>query len=263
VNAWDQIRRAASDRRSGSVEIALRAAEGLGGLDARRDVLRAARALLRAHPAMAILWRLLAETLDAPEPGRAAQRFADRLRAETEAAADGVRWVVTRRANVVFTHSASSSVVLALRRVSKRVERVICSASLPGGEGRAVARRLERDGFAVEVVPDAAIAQACARADVALVGADAVTEKAAVNKVGTRLVALAARDAGIGCYALASTAKMLPEKVWARVHAPLYEATPLSLLDAVVTERGALRPGAVRHAVGRVRIPPELQRMIR
>lgn len=263
MNAWEQIRRAASDRRSGSVEIALRAAEGLAGLDSRRDVLRAARALLRAHPAMAILWRLLAETLDAREPGRAAERFADRLRAETEAAADAVRWVVAKRSNVVLTHSASSSVVRALDRVRRRVAGVICTASLPGGEGRALARRLERDGFAVEVVPDAAVARACARADVALVGADAVTESAAVNKVGTRLVALAARDAGIGCYALASTAKMLPEKVWGRVNAPLYEATPLSLLDAVVTERGALRPGAVRRAVARIRIPAELQRMIR
>lgn len=257
MDAWDVLRRAAADRRSGSLEVALRAAEGIAGLGSRRDVLRAARALLRAHGAMALLWRLLADALEGP-PATAARRFAGRVEAEAAAAADAVRWIVTKRSAVVLTHSSSSGVVSALERVRRRVAGVICTASLPGGEGRALARRLERAGFATEVVPDAAIAAACARADLALVGADAVTEAAVVNKVGTRLVALAARDAGIGCYPIASGSKLLPARAWERVRAPLHEATPLGLFDAVVTERGPLRPGAVRRAVGRVRIPRAL-----
>lgn len=257
VDPWDHIRRAAADRRSGSVDIALRAADGLAALGARRDVLRAARALLHAHPAMASLWRLCSEAYERGAHG--AETFAERLEAETRAASDAVRWVITRRSAVVLTHSASSSVAAALERVQGRVARVICSASLPGGEGRAFARRLERAGFEAGVIPDAALAAAADEAHVALVGADAVTADGVVNKVGTRLLALAARDAGIGCYAIAASAKLLPFAV----EAPTYEETALALFDAVVTERGPQRPGALRRAVARVRIAPEIARLAR
>jgi translation initiation factor 2B subunit (eIF-2B alpha/beta/delta family) len=135
---------------------------------------------------------------------------------------------------------------------------VRCTASIPGGEGRALARRLERAGFDTEVVPDAAVARACDGASVALVGADAVTEDAAVNKVGTRLLALAASDAEIGFYVLAGTSKFLPSRALKLEDAPLYEATPLALIDAVVTERGPLGTAAVRRAVRRLGLPRAL-----
>jgi translation initiation factor eIF-2B subunit delta len=163
----------------------------------------------------------------------------------------------------IVTHSSSSSVASALARVQRRVERVVCTASIPGGEGRTLARRLERDGFDASVVPDAAVARACEEADLALVGADAVTDAGVVNKVGTTPLALAARHAGIGCYPIACSAKLIPRRLWQRVHAPQYEETPFELFDAVVTERGPQRPGSIRRALERVRIPAELMRLAR
>lgn len=251
MDAWDHIRRAVSDRRSGSVDIALRAARGLSGLRTRAETQKAARALVRAHPAMGALRRMCATALD----GGDVDGFARALEAQAAAAADAVRWIVTKRGSVVLTHSASGSVVEALERVRARIALVLCTVSLPGAEGRVLARRLERDGFEVEVIGDAAIAEGAARADVALVGADAVTGDEVVNKVGTRLVALAARDAGIGCYAIACSGKFVPR---AREHAD-YDRTPLELFDAVVTERGPQRPAQIRRAVARVHIPRALE----
>ena len=175
--------------------------------------------------------------------------FVERARAETESAADGVRWVVSSRSNVVVTHSGSSAVQRALQRIRSRVELVLCTASLPGGEGRAFARRLDRDGFPVEVIPDSAAARACDEATLALVGADAITGEGVVNKVGTRSLALAARDAGVGCYAIGCSSKLVGEPIDA---GELFETTALELFDAVLTERGALRPGQVRRAVARL-----------
>jgi len=255
MDPWDHIRRAVSDTRSGSVAIAERASAGFERLTTRRDVMRAARALLRAHPAMGALWRLSAAALEGPEAVRA---YREALTRGTTDAADSTRWVVTKRNAVVLTHSGSGSVVRALQRVQGRVALVLCTASLPGGEGRALARRLEREGFETEVVPDAGIARACEDAHVALVGADAVTEDAVINKVGTALVALAAREADIGCYAVASTAKFVPSEIWRPEASPAYEATPLELFDAVLTERGPRRPGAIRRGVARVQIPDTL-----
>jgi len=137
---------------------------------------------------------------------------------------------------------------------------VICTTSLPGAEGRAFARRLERDGFETVIVPDAAMARACDEAHLAFVGADAVTEEGVVNKVGTRLLALAAQDAGIGCYAIAPTAKLLPDAVWRGVDAPDYESTPLELFDAILTEKGPRRPTAIRRAAARVRLNRSLMK---
>jgi translation initiation factor 2B subunit (eIF-2B alpha/beta/delta family) len=261
VDPFDHIRAAAADRRSGSVAVTVRAAQGLHSLSSRTDLRRAARVLLRAHPAMAPLWRLLAEVIDSDDPAGAATRFADGLRAGTTAASDAIRWTLTKRRTVVLTHSSSASVVAALERVRPRVERVVCTASLPGGEGRALARRLERMGLVAEVVPDAAVAHAAAEADLVLVGADAVTEEGVVNKLGTYPLALAAREMGVGCYAIASTEKLLPHRIWAGSDAPAFEETPLDLFDAVLTERGAQRAGAIRRAVGRVRIPATLEKL--
>ena len=257
MDGWEIVRRAAADRRSGAAEIAARAAEGLALLGAQRDVARAARHLIRAHPAMAPLWRLGAATLSAKDHREAARRFGEALAAEAEGVARAAEWALPRRA-VVVTHSASSNVFAAVTRHRGRVARVVCTASVPGGEGRAFARRLDRAGIETEVIPDAAVARACEDASVALTGADAVTESGAVNKVGTRLLALAAADHGIGFYVLAGTSKFLPSRAWRPDDAPLYEETPLALIDAVITERGPLGTAAIRRAVRRIELPRAL-----
>jgi translation initiation factor eIF-2B subunit delta len=259
VDPFQTIRRAARDRRSGAAEIAATAARGLAELDGSRDVMRAARILLRAHPAMAPLWRLLAVVLE--DGTDAAGAFADRLSSEADAAAHAARWAIGRRA-VVLTHSSSSSVRACLHAARTHVAGVICTESLPGGEGKALARRLAREGFDASWIPDAAMAGAADRADVALIGADAVTEAGAVNKIGSYLLALAAREAGTPCYVVAGTSKFVGDEVWRRVSAPLYEQTPLALLDGVIGERGVLSAAAARRIARRIKIPAALLKVV-
>ena len=257
----DAIRRAARDRTSGAAEIAYVVARALPTLADRRAVLAAARVLLRAHPAMAPLWRMLADAFR--EGGSAASRsWTDRLASEPDAVARAGSWLVPRRA-VVLTHSASSTVVAAIRVARKRVRRVVCSESLPGGEGARLARRLSRDGFDTTVVADAEMARASGEADLVLTGADAVTEHGVVNKVGTHLLALAAREAGVPLYAVAGSSKLLPDAAWVPARAPRYDRTPHVLVDGVVCEDGSLGAGAVRRAVRRIAIPDELLRIVR
>jgi translation initiation factor eIF-2B subunit delta len=261
MDAWDTLRRVAADHRSGASELARRACGALAELSTRKDVMRAARRILRAHPAMAPLWRAFALALT--DDGDAVLELAERIDAETDGvvrAAAG--WAIGRRARVL-THSASGTVFETLCRAQRRIEEVVCTVSLPGGEGRPFARRLSKEGFAVTVVGDAEIGRAAGGVTIALVGADAVTPEAVVNKVGTRLVALAARDAGIPCYALASSTKLLPEAAWNPDAAPAYEATPLALLDAVITERGPMSPPQIRRAAARVSIPRALLGLVR
>lgn len=261
MDAWDTLRRVAADRRSGAAELGARACGALAELTTKRDVMKAARRLLREHPAMAPLWRAFALAL-VQEP-EAVLALRDQMISESDGvvrAAAG--WAIGRRARVL-THSASGTVFETLVRAGRRIDEVVCTVSLPGGEGRPFARRLEKEGFDVTVVGDAEIARAAAGATIALVGADAVSEEVVVNKIGTRLVALAARDAGIPCYALAGTTKLLPSEAWNPEAAPDCEGTPLELLDAVVTERGPMSPPQIRRAAARIDIPPALLGLVR
>ena len=260
MDPWEHIRRAAADTRNGSVAITARAARGLAGLTTKRDVARAARTLLKAHRAMGSLWRLAAAVHDADDIALTADRFREALQADADAAADGLRWAVGRRRVTVVTCSASGSVERALDRVATRVAGVRCMVSLPGGEGRPLAKRLERAGFETEVVPDAAVARACDDADLVLVGADAVTEEGVVNKIGTYPLALAAFEAGIGCYAIATTSKFVPASLGLD-RDERFETTPLSMFDAVLTERGPRRSGAIKRAIARIDIPAPIARI--
>lgn len=261
MDRWDPIRRAASDTRSGSVAIVERAAEGVRTMSARKDILRAARSLVRAHPAMGALVRMLAAAYDTPGDEAGVDRFVADLRTGSAAASDSARWLTRRRRIVVVTCSWSQTVIDALERIAARIDVVRCMVSLPGGEGRRLARRLETMGIDTEVLADAAVARACSGADLVLVGADAVTGEGVLNKVGTYPLVLAAADAGAGCYALAPTQKFVPGNAVRAAGA--FEETPLRLFDAILTERGPRRPAAVRRTIERIQIADPIARIAR
>lgn len=56
------------------------------------------------------------------------------------------------------------------------------------------------------------------QADLVLVGADAVTDAAIVNKAGTCLLTLAAQAAGVPVYAAADTGKLSPGPLFGLAH---------------------------------------------
>ena len=175
------------------------------------------------------------------------------VRADREAAAEAVDVV----GESVLTLSRSGTVLEALRRADP--ESVTVAESRPDREGVGVARELAAAGVAVSLCVDAAVGHVLATGDVdtVLVGADAVLADGAVlNKVGTYLAALAARDVEVDCYAVCSRDKVVPERSVDpeagppdAVHEesapfavcnPVFERTPARLLSGVVTEDGAL-----------------------
>lgn len=262
MDPWDAVRRIVADKRSGAAGLALDACDALAALDHDRDVLRAARRVLRVHGAMGSLWRVFDAALSGP---RALTRLRDRVASETALVAGAAAgWALPRRGARVLTHSASSVVIATLERAGPpRIASIECTASLPGGEGRALAARLRRMGFPARVVPDAGLARACAAAHVVLVGADAITPAAVVNKAGTMPLALTARECGVPVYALTGTSKMAPAWIWNPDRATAYDATPLEVFDAVVTERGPMRTAGLRRAASRITLDERLEAIAR
>ena len=217
------------DRTSGASELAREALQMMDeaasrGISARR-LAQLANRLAAAHPAMGAVWNAA--------HARDRKAFAHLLKRGPGQAARALRKLLPRRSRVV-TLSYSSTVLAAL---SRRDLTVVVAESLPGREGRTTAQRLRKAGVRAEVIRDAELARALEAADAAVVGADAVTPTLVINKVGTRLLALAARHVNVPCYVVADRSKCVPRS-WTVPDFddhPLFEATPRRLVTDIVT----------------------------
>jgi len=154
-------------------------------------------------------------------------------------------------------------------RNGKRVQVIACETRPLFQGARLTAWELARDGIPVTVIPDASAPSLMrkGRIDLVIVGADRVTRDAVFNKIGTYMHAICARHHGIPFYVAAprttfdtgsSEAGVMVEErareevsrcgtrvlvpAEALVENPAFDATPLALVSAIITEDGVLRP---------------------
>jgi translation initiation factor 2B subunit (eIF-2B alpha/beta/delta family) len=190
------------------------------------------------------------------------QEQIDALRTNLDRIAEHAEPLIANGA-VVVTHSRSSTVLAALRRAKRagRLFDVVVAESRPNLEGRTLARELSEDQIPVRLVVDALLATAVEGADRVLVGADALTSRSIVNKVGTKLLALAARETQVPVTVLAESTKAWvkrldpvlglltsrprePKEVWEgapygiEVVNLYFEPVPVDLVTEVVDEDG-------------------------
>jgi translation initiation factor 2B subunit (eIF-2B alpha/beta/delta family) len=97
--------------------------------------------------------------------------------------------------------------------------------------------------------------QWAAAADAVLLGADAVTPRGIINKVGSRLLALAARAERVPCYVVADGSKLAPAASGFPLPllgpGALFEYVEWSLISRLITERGGLSSWLVERWLGR------------
>jgi translation initiation factor 2B subunit (eIF-2B alpha/beta/delta family) len=90
---------------------------------------------------------------------------------------------------------------------------VIVCESRPLCEGVTMAQRLAAAGLQVTLITDAQAGVFVEQADVVLLGADAVTPAGVVNKVGSKLLARAAKAADVPVVAVTDSLKVSPGPV--------------------------------------------------
>jgi len=266
------LRRLCADRRSGAATLTRKAARWflrLAGQQPTSVLLTAADQLCQAHPAMAPLWHLSqlvhqhAETPDRLR--RALKKFIADMHAHEELA---IAHAADRLPEgTVLTHSFSSLVFRSLVRAHRQGKRmrVICTASLPGGEGIALAKALQREGMEVLLVADLQALAWLRGSNLLLVGADALCLDGLVHKVGTSPLAYFACAVGVPVWSVATSEKRLPLS-WSEAmrgealpltkqslpqDPTLYDLTEWSLITAVITEQG--RGCSEDHGTGFVR----------
>jgi len=228
-------------------------------------------ALIKAQPNMAPIARLASAVLEAASgcasvnemldrAEQAAQTFAENAVLAGEAAAAHAADLIPDGARVL-THSRSSTVLSAFKLALKAGKRlsVIVTESRPLLEGRTLAIELSRDGASVALIADAAAGLAVQQAELVLLGADRVSASGVVNKIGSRLIALAAREYRKPIHVVCDTFKFVgseefrgdlrqdSSELWSNAPDDIevlnsyFEATPLSLFTSVITEHGAAK----------------------
>jgi len=203
----------------------------------------------------------------------------DSIKRHVSSVRDAVASLGSRRisdGDVILTHSYSSTIINLLRKALERgvTFSVYVTESRPIGEGLITAEALSRMGIKTILVVDSAVRFVMKKVNKVVVGADAVAANGAVvNKIGTSLVALAAKEARVRVYVAAGTYKfgfetvfgeliegvmlndpnlIIPCKEWVeklagRVVArePLFDVTPPEYIDAIITEHGLVAPQAI------------------
>lgn len=273
----------AADRIHGANWLSIRALEGMGkvaskassetGEDLLELLVETARLLAASRPSMApmtnnlsmLLHRLFREReADLERLREFAMDTVTELieasrRRKMEAVKNATRLLKDRQ--TVITISRSSTVEEVLTELSGH--RIIVAESRPLFEGRALAEELAGKGLEVTLIVDAAMGMFVNEADAVLVGADSVlADGSIVNKVGTRLLALAAKEAGVPFYVACDSSKLsvrnylgeqavLEEKEpsevakgfeGVEVRNPYFEVTPARLITGIITEQGLLKP---------------------
>jgi translation initiation factor 2B subunit (eIF-2B alpha/beta/delta family) len=167
------------------------------------------------------------------------------------------------RGSWFMTTSHSSTVSQVLRAVAKdREVRVTVAEASPGGEGRQFAKHLSEQGMDAEVIYDSTIFARMEAVDSAILGADSLTRSGLVNKVGTRIIAEAARANGLPAFAVCGWNKISPVALSDLIvrtnplgprlteHAQIFESTPLDLFSSIITDKGMLSPADLRLELG-------------
>jgi len=172
----------------------------------------------------------------------------------------------------ILTHCHSTAVVEIIKRAwneGKKVK-VYSTETRPRFQGRITASLLGEVGIPVTLIIDSAARFVMNEVDVVLVGADAIAANGAVvNKIGTSLIALAAKEARTRVYVAAETYKFSPETLLGQlirieqrspyevipeeelskmknvsVLNPAFDVTPPEYIDIIITEKGVIPPQA-------------------
>ncbi len=173
----------------------------------------------------------------------------------------------------IFTHCHSSTAVSVIVNYFKRNKEIkaVCTETRPLFQGRITAKNLIKAGIATTMVVDSAaesfiLDRSTFSVDVIFIGADQITkEGAAINKIGSLGIALAAREDNDPIYVVTPSLKVDIDssisnleielrdarEIWKEapkelnIVNPAFEVIPPNLITGFITECGILKPEEV------------------
>ncbi|MBI4447454.1 hypothetical protein HY643_00590 [Candidatus Woesearchaeota archaeon] len=173
---------------------------------------------------------------------------------------------IIKQNSIIFTHCHSSAVTSILQKAKKSGKNFeVCNTETrPKFQGRITAEELAKAGIKVSHFVDSAMRIALKKADIALIGADAIMSSGKVaNKIGSELVAEVANRYDIPFYVCTDSwkfdhesafgkgveiEKRSPKEVWEKppkgvtINNVAFEFVNPNLITAIISELGILTP---------------------
>lgn len=186
----------------------------------KSELLDLAMQMQQARPSMLVLWNILQRWIE-----RMSGMPADDLNLARDYAAEQARGLmsdslqavkkITQQVSaqmipgsVIMVHSFSTTVMQILENLEGFECKVIMTESRPGIEGRRMARALSELKIPTTYITEAQISNFVRKADLVLMGADSVlVDGSVINKAGTSLLALAAREVKVPFWVVAESYK--------------------------------------------------------
>lgn len=180
-----------------------------------------------------------------------------------------------RSRSLVFTHCHSSTISAVLQRAWKEGKKfkVNATETRPIYQGRITAKEMSKAGIPITLFVDAAGRLALEKADIMLIGADAITaEGTVINKIGSKIYAELAKKYGIPVYSCTHSWKFSPSTVFGveekieemntaliwknppkgvKINSYAFEKVDSNLITGIISELGVLKPKGFMREVKR------------
>ena len=175
----------------------------------------------------------------------------------------------------ILTHCHSSTVtnmLLKAKDEGKSFE-VVCTESRPVFQGRITSKEMLDAGIDTTLIVDSAVRYFVNGVDLVLVGADAITSEGnVINKIGTSMVALAAKEARTPFYVVSELLKFdpltihgdyetieerSPREVWQdapsglNIRNPAFDVTRREFIHGIICEEGIISPHSISEMIRR------------
>jgi len=180
----------------------------------------------------------------------------------------GARRISTGDTLLTHCNSEAAISVIATAWSQGKDIRVFVTETRPKLQGRITVKRLDEKGVPTVLIIDSAARYFMNKVDKVIVGSDAVVANGAiVNKIGTSLIALAAKEARAPFYVATETYKFSPATALgelvkieerdasevipkgvskrlrkATIRNPSFDVTPPEYIDLIITEKGIIPP---------------------
>jgi translation initiation factor eIF-2B subunit delta/methylthioribose-1-phosphate isomerase len=239
------------DDRHGASWLAREAVEAVcEAVQMGEDPIALAQRIVRARPAMGAIAGALGRVLVS---GRSDEQILEEARAVIEARERAGKAIAVLLSphikGTVMTHSLSATVQEAIEHTPP--DRVVCTVSSPGEEGRELAESLRETGIAIDIVADPDAEHAVGTVDMLLIGADTVfRDGSLVNKVGTSGLAKAATKAKVPVIVACEVIKLAPEDPRSAGE-DRFDLTSPEHIDLFVTEEGEFPPKDIAALIDR------------
>lgn len=175
----------------------------------------------------------------------------------------------------VLTHCHSSTVMKILKQAKsdgKQFE-LFCTESRPVFQGRLTAKEMVDAGIKTTMFVDSAVRHFINTVDFVVVGADAITSEGnVINKIGTSMIALAAKEARTPFYVATELLKFNPatvlgdyekieernpKEVWDSapeglvIKNPAFDVTRRDFIHGIICEEGIVAPDSINELISR------------